>query len=247
MSDDEWLNCDEPSVMLDSLRIAKSDRKLRLFAAACCRRIWHLLSDERSRRGVDVAESYFDGLLSKEVLQVASQAAHTAAGELNLRVARSKGQATALQLRAEAMAATAACVVAQEASVWSLDRVWTSAELAAGSAASASAIAIKLLAKSDGRAGRPTAKKERASQCDLLRDIFCNPFHPVTADPSWLTPTIITLAQTIYSERTFDRLPAVAAALEAAGCADQNILTHCRNDRVHVRGCWVLDLVLGKK
>ena len=80
----------------------------------------------------------------------------------------------------------------------------------------------------------------------LLRDIFGNPFRPVTADPSWLTSTVVALARTIYYEWAFDRLPILADALEEAGCDDADVLTHLRGDGPHARGCWVLDLVLGK-
>jgi hypothetical protein len=80
----------------------------------------------------------------------------------------------------------------------------------------------------------------------ILRDIFGNPFHPVTADPSWFTPTVLTLAEGIYADRAFDRLPIQADALQDAGCEDADILTHCRGPGPHARGCWVVDLVLGK-
>ena len=66
------------------------------------------------------------------------------------------------------------------------------------------------------------------AQCNLLRDIFGNPFGPVTLDRVWLTPTVVSLAQTIYEERAFDRLPILADALEEAGCANADILDHCR-------------------
>jgi hypothetical protein len=81
----------------------------------------------------------------------------------------------------------------------------------------------------------------------LLQDIFGNPFRPVTADPEWLTATAVALAQTIYAERAFDRLPILADALEDAGCDNADILAHCRGDGPHVRGCWVVDLILGKE
>jgi hypothetical protein len=80
-----------------------------------------------------------------------------------------------------------------------------------------------------------------------LRDIFGNPFRPVTADPRWLTSTAVALARTIYTDRAFDRLPILADALEDMGCDNADVLTHCRGDGPHVRGCWVTDLVLGKK
>ena len=68
----------------------------------------------------------------------------------------------------------------------------------------------------------------------------------VTADPSWRTITVGALAHHIYAERAFDRLPILADALLDAGCASEDVLSHCRSDGPHVRGCWVLDLILGK-
>jgi hypothetical protein len=81
----------------------------------------------------------------------------------------------------------------------------------------------------------------------LLRDIVGNPFHPVSLDPAWQTPTVLALAQAIYDERAFDRLPILADALEDAGCDDADILNHCREPGEHVRGCWVVELLLGRE
>jgi hypothetical protein len=89
--------------------------------------------------------------------------------------------------------------------------------------------------------------KEREAQVPLLRDIFGNPFRPVTLEPAWLTSEVKTLAQTIYNDRTFERLPELADALAGAGCSNPDILSHCRGPGPHVRGCWVVDLVLGKR
>jgi hypothetical protein len=82
--------------------------------------------------------------------------------------------------------------------------------------------------------------------CDVIRDIFGNPFDPVATDPAWLTPTVVSLAQAIYDERAFDRLPILADALEDAGCNHEEILNHCRQPEEHVRGCWAVDLLLDK-
>jgi len=77
-----------------------------------------------------------------------------------------------------------------------------------------------------------------------------NPFRPAPhIDPAWLAGnggTVPKLARAIYDERAFDRLPVLADALEDAGCTDADILTHCRSGGEHVRGCWVVDLLLGK-
>jgi hypothetical protein len=80
-----------------------------------------------------------------------------------------------------------------------------------------------------------------------LRDIFGNPFRPASIDPAWQTSTVVSLAQAIYDDRAFDRMPALADALEDGGCDNQGILGHCRSGSQHVRGCWVVDLVLAKE
>ncbi len=80
----------------------------------------------------------------------------------------------------------------------------------------------------------------------VIRDIFGNPFRPVTVDPAWLTSDVLALARGIYAERAFDRMPILADALQDAGCDNEDVLTHCRDASApHVRGCWVVDLVLG--
>lgn len=87
---------------------------------------------------------------------------------------------------------------------------------------------------------------ERKAQADILRDIFGTPFPPVPLDRSWLIPTVKGLAQSIYDNRSFDEMPLLADDLVKAGCANQEILGHCRGQGPHVRGCWVVDMVLGK-
>lgn len=79
-----------------------------------------------------------------------------------------------------------------------------------------------------------------------LGDIFGNPFRHIAVDPSWRTEAVVGLARGMYESRDFAPMPVLADALEDAGCADADILAHCRGDGPHVRGCWVVDLVLGK-
>ncbi len=88
---------------------------------------------------------------------------------------------------------------------------------------------------------------EREAQSYLLRDVFGNPFRPVMLRSSWLTSTVKDLSAAIYGDRAFDRLPLLADALEDADCTNADILAHCRGPGPHVRGCWVVDLLLGKK
>jgi hypothetical protein len=91
-----------------------------------------------------------------------------------------------------------------------------------------------------------TDHEGRRAQCDLLRDIF-QPFHAFTPLPAWLTPEVNKLAQEMYRERSFERMPALADALTKTGCQDPAVLAHCRGPGPHVRGCWVIDLVTGRK
>jgi hypothetical protein len=96
-----------------------------------------------------------------------------------------------------------------------------------------------------------TDEAQRNWEVVLLRDIFGNPFHPLPILPpywrAWKDNTIANLVQTIYTDRAFDRLPILADALEEAGCTNADILNHCRQPGEHVRGCWVLDFLLGKE
>lgn len=84
------------------------------------------------------------------------------------------------------------------------------------------------------------------AQSNLIRDIFGNPFRPVSFASEWQTGTVVALAQTMYDEREFGNMPILADALQDAGCEEASILDHCRLPGPHVRGCWVVDLVLGK-
>jgi hypothetical protein len=106
-------------------------------------------------------------------------------------------------------------------------------------------------------AARAAADVERAyagsrrDRMALFREVVGNPFRPAPAlDPAWLSwngGTVPKLAEAIYDERAFDRLPVLADALEDASCADPDLLGHLRGPGPHVRGCWVVDLLLGKE
>jgi hypothetical protein len=90
---------------------------------------------------------------------------------------------------------------------------------------------------------------EEREQCGLLRDLFGNPFHPTTLNLTWLSwhdGLLVSMACQMYESRDFNDMPVLADALEEAGCDNAEILTHCRQPGEHVRGCWVVDLVLGK-
>jgi hypothetical protein len=79
----------------------------------------------------------------------------------------------------------------------------------------------------------------------IVREIFGNPFRQVAVAPEWITPTVLALANGIYADRAFDRMPILADGLEESGCDNKDILLHCRQPGEHVRGCWVIDLLTG--
>jgi hypothetical protein len=209
VTEQEWLDCTDPTPMLEFLRGKMSDRKLRLFAVACCRRIWPLMADWRSRVAVETAEKYADGNATESELRESHIAAEAASDD-----ALTGGNAEA------ADAATAAAELVADC---------TSCAIAAADA---------------DYSARYT---EYFAQAGVLRDIIGNPFHPVPFSPSWCTDTALSLARQMYESRDSGAMPILADALQDAGCEDADILNHCRSDGPHVRGCWVVDLLLGKE
>jgi hypothetical protein len=229
MDESTWLSCTDTRTMLDALEDQATDRKLRLFACACCRRIWPMLNDERSRQAVLRAEQYADGRATVGELEIAWEAARTEDD--------GGGCQTPRELANDAAAAASYTAARNEQA---------GAELCSFFAAAAvSRVVDPTFNPNPGWNGPGTT--ELISQCRLLRDIFGNPFKPVAINRSWLTSTVVSLAQAIYDERAFDRLPVLADALEESGCTSQEMLEHCRGGGEHVRGCWCLDLILGKE
>jgi hypothetical protein len=108
-------------------------------------------------------------------------------------------------------------------------------------------ISLVLAAATQARIAVETRDEPQRDQASLFRDIFGNPFRPVAFDPEWQTTTALALARGIYDDRAFDRLPILADALQDAGCDSDDLLNHLRGPGPHVRGCWALDLVLGKE
>lgn len=239
MTEAEWLECKEPERMLDFLEDA-SHRKLRLFAVACCRRIWHLLPDERSRNAVEIAERWADKTVGAEALAAAVTAAEQAIGREPFRplVFDASGAVTLTPEQRR----TGRLKLAAKAAWYTAYYVDEAAHTAAGDAAgNAAGAALEVPA---ARWDDPCT--EDLPQCNLLRDIFGSHFDLPPIDASWRTTNVTALAQAIYTDLAFDRLPILADALEDAGCTNQDILNHCRQPAEHVRGCWVVDLLIGK-
>jgi hypothetical protein len=212
--------------MLQFLRGKYNERRYRLFACACCRRIWGWMADERSRQAITVCEDFADGRVGNKKLKAARQAALDASWSRDTTAVNRAAMAALL-------ACDRRCLQVAE---------WTPE------------YASNLLRQEQGDYAE---RIERITQCDLLRDIFGNPLQPTpTIAPSvltWNERTVVLLAQAIYEDRilpdgTLDktRLAILADALEEAGCTNEEILAHCRSRSDHVRGCWVIDLLLGR-
>jgi hypothetical protein len=96
-------------------------------------------------------------------------------------------------------------------------------------------------------ASKSWRRAERRRQSGYLRDIVGNPFRSVVVSPDWLTSNVVSLALTIYDARSFELLPVLGDALLDAGCSNDELLDHCRGPNDHVRGCWLIDLLLTKE
>jgi hypothetical protein len=239
MTEAEWLAATDPEPMLVALRLARKDseQKLRLFGVACCRRVWSLLDDERSRRAVETAEQYADGRASLH----------------QLAAARAEGKAAHTEAQAAARAGNASRCVPASGAAYRVARL--DAVRGASDVTNSCPFAVSGVRR---QAANPAHLGELSVQADILRDIFGNPFRGKPAiDPSWLAwngGTVRRLAASAYEERVLPsgeldgaRLAVLADALEEAGCHREVILGHLRQPgSVHVRGCWVLDLLLGK-
>ena len=121
---------------------------------------------------------------------------------------------------------------------------WVVAGRAWGNALENARDAIAMLG---GKSDLVVRRAIEAAQCDLIRDIAGDPFRPIVPDARWRTNNVLALARGVYDDRAFDRLPILADAMMDAGCEDDLIIEHCRGEGPHVRGCWVVDLVLGKE
>jgi hypothetical protein len=227
MTEDEWLTATDDRALrkyLESLRhhrTKKGKRKLRLMACACVRRVWHHLSVKKGQPWLLWAEALADD--RKDV----SEPPGPTMADLHL-------QPDNLTQLADYAAHMAGC---------------KSIAIAVGTGAGQ---AESVLFGEASRAQRWRDPAYRIDRAGLLREVFGNPFQPITLNPTWRTRTIQGLAQSAYDERilpagTLDPqyLGILADALEEAGCT-VGLVEHLRSAGPHIRGCWAVDLILGK-
>jgi hypothetical protein len=241
VTEQDWWTCTEPPKMLEFLRGKVSDRKLRLFAVACCRHHLPLARDDRVGEAVDVAERFADGLAGDEERSNARKAAQRAA---QVRGVVARPDAPKWERRAASLAYYAAARQAMEAA-WNVPQ-----------------LAVEVLVWRSGgyNACNPGAIKAEQGvvHSGLLRDIFGPlPFRPVAVEDGWLAwnaGTVKRLAEAAYQDRvlpdgTLDnaRLAVLADALEESGCGDADLLGHLRGPGPHYRGCWAVDLLSGRE
>jgi hypothetical protein len=232
-----WLNGADPDPLLEYLGRRASERKERLFACACCRPMVGVVREGWCRPGVEVGERYADGVAgwaelraTRRLLDGVPFRRHRAGGGLDPAALA----VWALTWRHWHLAARAGWTlgprVAWGAALWRSggtydDGPWRTAEQ------------------------RQAWERERARQCGLLRCVFGNPFRPLTFNPYWASAhdgAVLRLARLLYEGRRWADLPVLGDALEDAGCQDEGALGHCRGGGEHARGCWVVDLVLGR-
>jgi hypothetical protein len=243
MTEAEWLNSTDPGSMLEFLRDKTSDRKLRLYLCAGCRCISHLFYHAASAEAVEVAERFADGLASEKDLGVAAWGAEVPTFGYDL-----DGSWRTIYGGPTEEIRTLIAQGALPASV--LEGVNAKVEPALrsrlGAAAELAYEVVHCRVECDKHFLYWISHVEWPGPA-LVHCVFGNPFRPVSVHPAWRARTVVALAQSIYDEKAFDKLPVLADALEEAGCTDAEILGHCRGPGPHVRGCWVVDLVIGKE
>jgi hypothetical protein len=230
MTESEWANCTDPGEMLAFVQNSglPSVRKHRLLAVACCRRLWHLLDDVRSRTAVEVAERCADEAVDGPDLLAAWNDA------LDLVHEYSKETDSARWVSGVALECLRAACGDVHRAITNVTQ-WICPPVRYG-----------------------PSRPQHAQQAALLRDLFGNPFDPLPAvDPTWLAwsgGTVRRLAEATYQERSLpdgtldlERLAVLVDALLDAGCPpDHRVLLHLREQGPHIRGCVALDALLGR-
>jgi hypothetical protein len=240
MTEAEWIACNDPKPMLEFVRGKLSDRKLRLFAVGCCRMIWKLLADRRSRLAVEVAERFADGQAVLEELESARAGGEKAWQESN-RLSPS-GFLDFRYLAAQGARDTAyhpewsiipKAIRSPKARVEPIPASHIYPGYAAENAASARGAEA-------GQRNEYVVHQEKAAQARLIRELCGNPFQPCTTTTHW-PAAVVRLAKALYAGE--DRAGALQHALQDA--RQTELAEHFRETETHPKGCWALDLILG--
>lgn len=243
MTEAEWLRCRDPFTLLAWVRRLADGRRWRLFNVACCRRVESLLNQPRDLDYLVNMEHFADRTTANPTPAVEALARAASKTSLNAFPRRVAPPGTWWLVsdyldcvgRVRAVRAVAACARMSAEACWEsliayrYTRRWRNRD------------------EERKREAKEARFHERVARANLVRDIFGNPFRPATFDLAWRTSTVVTLASQMYGSRDFGAMPILADALQDAGCDNEDVLNHCRGPGPHVRGCWVVDLVLGKE
>jgi hypothetical protein len=256
MTEAEWLAAADVSSMVQHLGDGNgTERKFRLFALECVRAIRNHLRDERSLAALEFVEANGEKLIGKPVavslrrhrrqVEQAASAAHRAA------VTAEQANWPDVNCHPDVVYQAIINVNAAFGAYWLLaDPPSIAARICAECAEEAIARA-SVLGDQPGvecTKQRDAYERQRWLNIASFRDIFGNPFRPVAFDAAWRSDAAVSLAKAMYESRDFGNMPILADALQDAGCDRDDVLNHCRDaNGVHVRGCWVVDLVLGKQ
>jgi hypothetical protein len=261
MTESEWLACKDPRTMLKAFIARRKARKqnipypanrerLRLFACACSRRTWHLLGEDQ-RTAVEMIEDHALGKQPSRLLK-ARQVGWDAATLTSRAVSATNGRVAYCQACARNWAASAVWEAARDSPA-SAATAHLSMATAIGWCEHAEEEALHEGEEGNNPVTQPVASpRELEAQAILLRDVIGPPFRRRGGiiEPGWLVlndGAVVKLAREIDESRNFAPLPILADALEESGCADQDILEHCRGEGLlHTCGCWVIDLILSK-
>lgn len=248
MSEVEWLESGSPLHMMDYLEAVglANERRLRLLGVACCRQVEAWFIDPAQYTAVEALEQYAMGLGTAQELAERTRAVceidgrHPAFHE-----PRTATNDDALDAAFHAVYVVQFAVHQDSPGGFPpsyhrslLDTIRHTVETAGFGAVARDHV--------NGRA-LPAQAEVRKTLANIIRDIFGNPFRPVVFDSSWLTSDVLALARQMYESRDFSAMPILADALQDAGCDNEDILNHCRQPGEHVRGCWVVDLLTGRK
>ncbi len=246
MTEEEWLTSDDPAAMLSRQR-SQSERKSHLFACACSRRIVPLFRE--SERVLQFIEAVEDSANGPETRSDLEDLRTMMWFHIGLKWSGNRDPDTLSSIALQGL--------------WpalQLDSVLQGCSEGTGAEALSQALDASTKKRSYRLWNRgPDISPQEAEEihqhaigaaritfCGLLRDIFGNPFRPLAFDPNWRTSTVVAIAKSMYESRDFSPMPILADALQDAGCEHADILDHCCGTGPHVRGCWVVDLVLGK-
>jgi hypothetical protein len=254
LTETQWFAFNDPDDLLHHIRATASHRKLRLFACECCRPLVGKVKGASGASKMAAAERFADGLIDREKFLAAFARRRSPPHRANKlfdaiwfafdALGWPPAEQTDPQLNQEPHA------LAQES--WAVREY---AEHHTYCAYTHAVFARTLLALSDagGAHNLPSnafhvqSDGATAEYADLFREVFANPFRPVAFHPDWRTDTVMSLATAAYESRDFSTLPILADALQDAGSDADDLLAHCRDPKqAHVRGCWAVDLVLGK-